>query len=164
VSPKTETETETAGAELASDLAAVFIGAQRHCNSDLLDAIAKLELSFSAIKLLLHLSRESHAPTVKHAASLMRISATSASRTIEDLDHRGLVERVDDDHDHRTKRVLLTPTGRETIQRLSTARLAGIEAFLDTLTPSERDALSDAVHELSGRSELNACRPAARPE
>jgi DNA-binding MarR family transcriptional regulator len=49
------------------------------------------------------------------------------------------------------KRVGITPDGRKVIDRIETARLAGLEDYAASLTPEQRATLSSALSNLPHR-------------
>jgi len=144
---------------LAADLYAVVVHLHKNCNHDLLEAVGSLELSLTQIKLLHVLEDSSEELTLKEAAALVHVSLPAASRMVDDLVRRGLVERKEDPEDRRMKRVRLADTGRSVIRRVSAARLSSLEQFTQNLKPDEREALSHALAELLKRPEVAACRP-----
>jgi DNA-binding MarR family transcriptional regulator len=146
-------------ATLAGGLYALIVFLNKHCNSDLFEAMGALELSMTQIKLLHHLEDADRELTLKEAAELVLISLPAASRTVEDLVRRGFVVRHEDAEDRRCKRVGPTEAGRSVIRRLNAARLSGLEAFVKTLTEDERGALGAALSQLLRRPDLAACRP-----
>jgi DNA-binding MarR family transcriptional regulator len=131
----------------------------KNCNADLFEAMATLELGMTQIKLLHQLEGATHEMTLKEAAELVPLSLPAASRTIDDLVRRGMVERHEDEADRRCKRVSLTGHGRQVIRRLNAARLNGLEQFAQTLNESERRALGEALTELLRRPDIADCRP-----
>jgi DNA-binding MarR family transcriptional regulator len=54
--------------------------------------------------------------------------------------------------------VAITSSGRAVIRRLNAARLNGLQQFIETLTDTEREALSGALSQLLKRTEIDACR------
>jgi DNA-binding MarR family transcriptional regulator len=151
-SPTTETG-------LAGDLYAVVVYLHKNCNSDLFEAMGDLDLTITQIKLLHQLEGATHELTLKEAAELVPLSLPAASRTVEDLVRRGIVQRHEDVADRRCKRVSLTETGRSVIRKLNAARLNGLEQFAQTLNDDERRGLAGALTELLQRSEIAVCRP-----
>ncbi len=149
-------ETET---DLGSDLFALIVYLHKNCNSDLFQALGELDLTLTQIKLPHHLEGAEHELTLKDAAELVLISLPAASRTVEDLVRRGLVERHEDTEDRRMKRVSLTDAGRAVSMRLNAARLSGMQQFAQTLTKAERHSLSRALSTLLAREDIAACRP-----
>ena len=84
-------------------------------------------------------------PTVKDLAEQLCLSLPGMSRNVDDLQRRGLLERREDEHDRRMKRLRLTDEGRAVLATVNSARLAGLEAFTTTLPDDQRDALSAAL-------------------
>jgi DNA-binding MarR family transcriptional regulator len=131
----------------------------KNCNSDLFEAVAALELSLTQIKLLHFLEDARDELTLKQAGGLVHVSLPAASRMVDDLVRRGLVERNEDLEDRRMKRVRVTDTGRAVIRRLNAARLSGLEQFTGGLSDGERLALAQALDRLLARPDVAECRP-----
>ncbi len=144
---------------LAADLYALIVHLHKHCNADLFEAVGALELTLTQIKLLHHLEEPEAALSLKAVAELVHISLPAASRTVEDLVRRGLVERHEDLDDRRMKRVAPTDAGRAVIRRLNAARLSGLEKFAGTLADEDRARLAAALAPLVRRPDVAACRP-----
>ncbi len=147
------------GAELAPDLYALIVFLHKTCNADLFAAMGVLELTVTQIKLLHQLEEATHELTLKEAAERLPLSLAAASRTVDDLVRRGMVQRHEDAEDRRMKRVSLTDAGRSAIRRLNAARLNGLEQFATTLTEDERQALAGALVPLLRRPDIAVCRP-----
>lgn len=82
------------------------------------------------------------AQTIKGVAELLGRSLSATSRLLDHLVMRGLVDRREDEHDRRVKRVAITARGRQFIGAIEQQR-AGIQiAAMDLLTPEER---ADAI-------------------
>jgi DNA-binding MarR family transcriptional regulator len=154
-----DSHTGTEPSELASDLYALVVFLHKNCNSDLFEAMGALELSMTQIKLLHQLEGATRELTLKEAAELVLLSLPAASRTVDDLVRRGMVQRHEDEADRRMKRISLTDRGRSVIRRLNAARLSGLEQFTQTLTDGERQALAGALEELLRRPDVAVCRP-----
>ena len=144
---------------LAADLYALVVFLHKNCNSDLFEAVGALDLSLTQIKLLHHLEDVAEPLTLKDGAALVHVSLPAASRMVDDLVRRGLVERNEDSADRRMKRVALTDSGRSVIRRLNAARLSGLETFTAALAPEERHTLAEALERLLARPDVAACRP-----
>ena len=97
-----------------------------------------LELSITQLKLLHQLELAGRELTLKEAAERVLLSFPAASRTVDDLVRRGIVERHEDVEDRRMKRVGLTAQGRRVIRTVNEARLNGLEQFTKTLNDDER--------------------------
>ena len=153
--------TETAFAE---DLYALLVYLNKSCSSDLFAAMSHLDLSMTQLKLLHQLELADHELTLKEAAESVLLSLPAASRTVDDLVRRGLLERHEDSDDRRMKRVRVTEEGRRVTRQVSEARLAGLEQFAQTLTPDERRTLGGALHSLLlAREDVAVCRPERTP-
>ncbi|HLY49686.1 MAG TPA: MarR family transcriptional regulator [Solirubrobacteraceae bacterium] len=146
-------------AALAADLYALIAHVHKNCNAELLDAVGGLELSLTQIKLLHHLEDASVALTLKQGAEAVRVSLPAASRLVDDLVTRGLIERHEDAEDRRMKRIRLTARGRLVIARLNAARLTGLEQFVTTLNRRERQQLTALLSTLLDREEIAILRP-----
>ncbi|WP_272477081.1 MarR family winged helix-turn-helix transcriptional regulator [Baekduia alba] len=107
--------------------------------------LAELDLSMTQLKLLHVLVESQTEISVKELAEALSMSLPNASRTVDALLQRGLVERREDEHDRRMKRVGANDKARDVIDRVDTARLQGLEAWAADLTPVQRKALLDAL-------------------
>jgi DNA-binding MarR family transcriptional regulator len=145
-------------AEIAGGLYAVISHLHKNCTPGLFEAVGALDLTLTQIKLLHHLHDAPDALTLKAAAGAVLVSMPAASRTVDDLVRRGLVERQEDPDDRRMKRIRIAADGRAVVRRLNAARVNGLEQFAATLTPAERLAVSGTIATLLERPEIAACR------
>jgi DNA-binding MarR family transcriptional regulator len=141
--------TSPAGEQATSHLVAEqLLTLWHHLLSDARRLYALLEehsIGLTDLKLLHHLSALPEEPTVKELAEHMGLSMPGASRAADALLRRGWVERREDDHDRRMKRLAITPDGRDLLRRVEDARLAGLEELIDTLPQEDLDRISAAV-------------------
>ncbi len=144
---------------LAEDLYALVVYLHKACTADLFAAMGQLELTITQIKLLHQLEDTDRELTLKEAAQRVPLSLAAASRTVDDLVRRGLIQRHEDAEDRRMKRVGLTEDGRSMIRRLNAARLNGLQQFTQTLTDDERQTLATALERLLARPDIAVCRP-----
>jgi DNA-binding MarR family transcriptional regulator len=121
--------------------------------------VDELELSITQIKTLHVLEPQEGEASVKDLAEMLGLSLAAASRNVEGLLQRGYLERSEDEHDRRIKRVGLTAAGREIAARLHSERLAGLEELVATLSDRQRRQLSSALSSLLEREDIAACRP-----
>lgn len=145
--------------QLAEDLYGLLVFLNKSCSGDLFEAMGLLELSITQLKLLHQLDLAGRELTLKQAAESVPLSLPAASRTVDDLVRRGIVERHEDLEDRRMKRVSLTPGGRRLIRTVNEARLNGLEQFTTTLNEDERQILGAALTRLLQREDVAACRP-----
>jgi DNA-binding MarR family transcriptional regulator len=137
--------TEATPAALAASLLDFWRLILAGSTRDLYRLLAEADLSMTQLKLLHVLVECRQEMSVKELAEELSMSLPNASRTIDGLLHRGLVERREDEHDRRVKRVGPTPAARELIDRVDTARLQGLEVWAAELSPVQRKTLLDAL-------------------
>jgi DNA-binding MarR family transcriptional regulator len=137
--------TEASVEALAAQLLKLWGRLMRGSTKGLYALLAELDLSMTQMKTLHILTECEHEISVKELAEELAMSLPNASRTVEHLLQRGLVERREDEHDRRMKRIAATDAGREVVQRIETARLQGLEAWAGDLSPEQRRTLLDAL-------------------
>jgi DNA-binding MarR family transcriptional regulator len=135
---------------------------QKHSGNDFYVLVEELDLTLTQLKALHALDLAAEEASVKELGEALGLSLPAASRTVDGLLRRGYLERREDDRDRRVKRLRLTPAGRDAVERLNRARLAGLESFASTLTEAQRTRLSGAIASLLTRDEIRACRPSGR--
>ncbi len=108
----------------------------------------ELDVSIMQVKMLEALGSADVELSVKELSERLSCSLPSSSRTIETLLQRGWLERREDEHDRRVKRVLVTDAGREVIGRVNNVRLQNIQRFVATLDDRRRAKLADALGDL----------------
>ena len=84
----------------------------------------------------------------------LNVSAASASRAANGLVKKGLASRLEDADDRRVRRLTLTAKGDALADRIITARMAGLEEFVASLSPTERKKLDSALALLLQRDEI----------
>ena len=88
-------------------------------------------------------------------ARLEQVSAPSMTRTVSELQNRGLVVRAVDPHDGRAIQVAATPAGLAAILVARAARAEVIAELLDEMTPAELAKVEAALPALERVLELN---------
>ena len=115
------------------------------CGSpDLIRFMADVDLSFTQVKMLMLLEDRGEL-SVKDVAGALNLSLPAASRAIDGLATRGLVDRRECEHDRRAKIISLRPGGAEIGAAMIAARQRTYEAFAADLSDGERDALHAAL-------------------
>jgi DNA-binding MarR family transcriptional regulator len=147
----------TAGAQVSSkQLAGELLDLWHHLmkgsSRQLYGVITELDISITQMKTLHALDECADEVSVKELADRLGLSLPGASRMVDGLLRRGWLERREDPADRRMKRVGITPDGRKVIDRIETARLAGLENYAASLTPGQRGRLSSALSDLPHRS------------
>jgi len=105
----------------------------------------ELDVGFTHVKALHALADLDREVSVKELAEDLGMSLPGTSRLVEALHRKGLVDRREDPHDRRTKRLLPTAAGRQAIERIDTVRLQSLEGFTAALSPQQRDDLAAAL-------------------
>jgi DNA-binding MarR family transcriptional regulator len=134
----------TSAAELAEQLLALWRSAITTGRVGSYAIFEELDLTLTQVKALCVLATTEL--TVKDLAEQLGLSLPGTSRAVDALVERDLLARREDRDDRRMKRVRCTDAGRDALQRLDEARLAGIETFVDTIPPAQRARLSAALH------------------
>lgn len=144
----TESVRAKESAALAADLQALWQHLMRGGSSEFFAIIEEFDLSLTQIKTLGCLSGSDVELSVKELSERLGYSLPSASRTVDALLRRGWLERREDEHDRRVKRVRVTQEGRDLVQRIDGARLNSLERFTARLDDDQRTHLADALRRI----------------
>jgi DNA-binding MarR family transcriptional regulator len=121
--------------------------------SDLLDrTLARAsneQLAMSQVKLLLLIARPAQRFKVTDVASFLGVTNAAASRAIDRLVQRGLVDRSISVEDRRAVDLSLTPEGRTLLDRFSEARNEELLRLLGDQPPKKLAGLAALLDELS---------------
>ncbi len=137
---------------LAGELLELWHHLMRGSSEQMYALIAELDVSITQMKTLHVLTDTERELSVKQLSDKLGLSLPGASRIVDALLRRGWVERREDSDDRRMKRIAITPDGRVILERIETARLAGLEQYAASLTPEQRTILSSALADLPHRS------------
>ena len=129
--------------ELAGQLLALWRSVIARAGVGAYAIFEELDLTLTQVKALCVLSQAEL--TVKDLAERLGLSLPGASRAVDALVERGLLDRREDRVDRRMKRLRCTDAGRAALERLDEARLAGIAQFTATLPAAQRRRLSAAL-------------------
>jgi DNA-binding MarR family transcriptional regulator len=151
--------TQASTEELAREIYTLFSYLLSTSTADFFRALSERDVSLTQVKLLHVLDKPDADHTLKELAEEMSFSLAGASRSIDALHQRGLVERREDEHDRRMKRVRITPQGRALVRGLNEMRVALLGQFAQTLSETERSRLLEALSPIVGREEIAAYRP-----
>ena len=144
-------DAQVSSEQLAAELLELWHHLTRGASQQLYGLIADLDISITQMKTLHALDECADEVSVKELARRLGLSLPGASRTVDGLLRRGWLERREDPTDRRMKLVGITPDGRKVIDRIETARLAGLEDYAASLTPEQRATLSSALSNLPHR-------------
>jgi MarR family 2-MHQ and catechol resistance regulon transcriptional repressor len=94
--------------------------------------------------------------SVNDLARELRVNKSTASRAVQSLSDKNLVEREVDDEDARAWRLAPTPAGRKLFSRILAGSMRCYAAMLDEFSPAERRAARKVLRRLSADA---ACSP-----
>ena len=77
------------------------------------------------------------------------VTNAAASQLVDKLVQSGLIQREEDPHDRRVKRVDLTAKGAELIEQHTEKRYQWVENLARKLSPEEREQVHQALHILA---------------
>ena len=116
----------------------------RHNPNELFCAMRERDLSVSQIHALFALV-EDDGLAVHTLGEALGLSLGAAGRAVEALVQDGLVERREDAHDRRVKRVYLSAQGRAFTEELFASRAERLASIASRLDGPERAALAAAL-------------------
>jgi DNA-binding MarR family transcriptional regulator len=153
-------------APAADVLARQLVGFIRYAwsgsDSEFTREVAEQDLSFSQLKTLLLVAEHAGTLSVKDVADGLGISLPTASRAVDSLVRRGLLERAEDPVDRRVKQVRTSRRGDRLVERLIAARIRSFEVLLAGFTATERRKLGDALDEILARPDIARLCPRER--
>ena len=129
---------------LANDLHRFWGLLMRTSQGEWFRTVVETDLSLTQLKAMFMVNGCGEG-SVKAVAESLGLSLAAASRSLDGLVQRGLMERRESEADRRSRLLRLTDDGRAVVQRLMDARLAGLESFVETLEEDERLALTAAL-------------------
>ncbi|MCW2801461.1 MAG: MarR family transcriptional regulator [Aeromicrobium sp.] len=116
--------------------------------SDGMDAMVELDLSFSQARMLFLLAKWGEPTPIHKIARALRLSDAAAGRNVEALLKLDVVERRESPEDRRVKLVSLTPIGEKlSLQHIESKR-ASIRSFTADLPQDQRDHLHRALTDI----------------
>jgi DNA-binding MarR family transcriptional regulator len=131
------------------DLAAMLAPLVRDMIAAELPVLQDNGLSMWGYSVLLALDRSA----IRTQAALAEAIGADKTRIIailDELQQKGLIERVPDPQDRRVRLLAITEDGRRVKNRTQTAIQRGEERWLGILSPSDRAAFLRALQQLSG--------------
>jgi DNA-binding MarR family transcriptional regulator len=155
----TAARAQASAERLAADLFGLTAYLLQRTSPALFPLLEEAGVSLSQMKLLYALDVAEEELSVKALSTLMGCSLPGASRGVDGLLQRGLVERREDEQDRRMKRVQISPAGRDVVRHANAIRLELLEQLLSDLSVSERRDLAAALAPILARDDVAACRP-----
>ena len=147
--------------EEARETAARISALLRHLflydRGSLLQVLEESNLSTTQVKALLELGgigEDAEPRQVGELAETLGVSVPSMSRAVDALVRKRLASRVEDTVDRRVRRVAITAKGKKLVETVLFVRQAGMEAFAESLTATQRRRLDAAVDALMDREDI----------
>ena len=136
---------------VARDLGLVMKHLLRSTSREFFAGLEDAGISFTQVRCLGLLSDAGEPLPLSALSERIGLSLPAVSRAVDGLVKRGEVKRAEDPADRRSKLVSPTARGRATYERLIAVRVAGVERFVETLEPGEREALAAALNPIAER-------------
>jgi DNA-binding MarR family transcriptional regulator len=134
--------------QLATELHTFMTTSMKTAQREVFALVDELDLSMTQLKMLFVLDGSDTELTPSELARHVGLSPAATGRAVDALTRQGIVSRREDDEDRRVKRLALTATGREAVDRISAARRDGLTRLIAPLDPAQREALSLALRPL----------------
>lgn len=126
----------------------MLLDAGRAQQARLEEALKAVGLSGAKYYVLSQLEKAGEPVPLRVLAESQRCVPSNMTTMVDRLEADGLVRRVDDPSDRRSKRATLTPLGREKAAAGAAAVAKVEEEFLESLDPTERLALAKVLSSL----------------
>ncbi|MEO6885710.1 MAG: MarR family winged helix-turn-helix transcriptional regulator [Jatrophihabitantaceae bacterium] len=124
--------------------------------AEAIDTLVDTDLSFSQVRMICVLAIHDSAIAINELAQHLRMSVAATGRAVEQLAGLGLVERREDPHDRRIRRVSLSPTGRTLMEKHFDAWRGSLRAFVQRLPVEDRERLHQSLVPILAGSTLHA--------
>lgn len=122
-----------------------FVRMLNLAESDGMDALIELDLSFSQARTLFCLAHNYDEMPIHAIAGRLTLSVAAAGRNVEQLVKLDLVERRESPDDRRVKLISLTPAGQKIAGLHFESKRASIRTFTETLPAGQREQLYEAL-------------------
>ncbi|MFZ2512461.1 MAG: MarR family transcriptional regulator [Gordonia sp. (in: high G+C Gram-positive bacteria)] len=129
----------------ATDVAAFIDRVLCATHATTADTLAATELSVSQLRMLFLLRDSAEPPTVNEVADGVALSVAAAGRAADRLVAAGLVDRREDRHDRRMKRLSLTADGQRLLEAHFQVHASAVEGLLAEMPAEVCARLHDGV-------------------
>lgn len=110
-----------------------------------LEAWTDWDYTFSQLRMVMILGQSREPLAVNELSARVGLSIAAGGRSIEKLVRSGVVQRIEDEHDRRIKRVSLSAQGRAKLRDLDTIKRHYAAEMLARLEAADRDQLLTAL-------------------
>ena len=126
--------------------------------SDGMDALVELDLSFSQARTLFLLAKTGEPMPINAIADALGLSVAATGRNVDQLLQLDVVERRESEADRRVKLVSLTPAGEKLASQHLDTKRASFRAFTEALPPAQCHQLNTALKDILAGDVLNPRR------
>ena len=116
--------------------------------SDGMDAMVELDLSFSQARTVFLLAKNGEPMPIHAIAAALGLSVAAAGRNVDQLLQLDVVERRESTTDRRVKLVSLTPAGQKVASQHIDTKWQSIKTFTEALPAEQRDGLHRALTDI----------------
>ena len=109
--------------------------------SEGMDAMIEMDLSFSHVRTLFCLANSAQEIPINAIAERLNLSVAAAGRNVDQLVKLNLVERRESPDDRRVKLISLTPGGHKVAGQHFESKRASIRTFAEDLPADQREDL-----------------------
>ncbi|RZK95305.1 MAG: MarR family transcriptional regulator, partial [Rhodococcus sp. (in: high G+C Gram-positive bacteria)] len=121
--------------------------------SESMDNLIELDLTFSQVRMLFALAQHGEPLPINEVAERLRLSVAAAGRNVDQLVKLGLVVRREDERDRRVKRVSLSEAGHRVANQHIECKRDQLRRFAWRVPEIERTRLIEALQPiLAGES------------
>lgn len=116
--------------------------------SDGMDALVELDLSFSQARTLFLLAKTGEPMPIHAIAEALSLSVAATGRNVDQLLQLDVVERRESPTDRRVKLVSLTPVGEKLAYQHIESKRDSLRAFTRALPPAQCDQLHSTLTDI----------------
>ena len=138
------------GSPSATDLRALFHSACRALRRNWIAQLKPWGLTPFQGRALNRLNRGGGELRLGELATQLRIAPRSTTEVVDQLEEKGLVERVADPSDRRARLVRLLPKGEEVLAGIASRRGTSAQTFFSPLSGEEQTEFADMLRRLVG--------------
>lgn len=135
----------TTPSDLYDVLEDFFVRMLNLAESDGMDALIELDLSFSQARTLFCLAHNCDEMPIHSIADRLNLSDAAAGRNVDQLVKLDLVERRESPDDRRVKLISLSPGGQKIAAQHFESKRASIRTFTQVLPADERENLHECL-------------------
>ena len=125
-------------------------------DSESIDALIELDLSFSQVRVLFVLTQRDAPIPIHEVADELRLSVAATGRNIDQLVNMGLVDRREDERDRRVKRVSLSGAGRKVTSNHIECKRGQLREFVSRVPAPDALRLVEALEPILAGEYLRA--------